>query len=134
MAILGLALPRNKTEAPSDPELQSALRARLANRLERVDQARRPKEFRAIRGVNRQYAREPAYRVATAILSPDEEASCRIVDQSHSGLRVIFNSDFECPDEFALTIPTLRFIGIVRKIWQNGREAGVAIFRWSDGG
>lgn len=108
------------------------MRARLAGRVEQVGQARRPPAFGTIRGVDRQHQRTQAYRVATAMFSPETQTSCRIVNQSHSGLRLAFNSDAECPDEFALTIPTLRFIGIVRKAWQRGREAGVAIVRWSD--
>lgn len=133
MAILGLQLSRNRSDALPDPELEKATRARLARRLEQVDRTRRIRGFGAIRGVNRQHERKQAYRVATAMFSPETQTSCRIVNQSHSGLRLSFNSDAQCPDEFALTIPTLRFIGIVKKVWQSGREAGVTIVRWSDG-
>ena len=132
MAILGLQLKRTKSEAAAEIEADRAMRARLASRLDQVDQTRRLQKFGAIRGVNRQHERKLAYRVATAMFSTETQESCRIVNQSHSGLRLAFNSDAECPDEFALTIPTLRFIGIVKKVWQEGREAGVTIVRWSD--
>ena len=134
MAILGLMNSRKNPEPAPDPALAAAMRARLATRLDQVGQTRRLTAFGAIRGVNRLHEREQAYRVATAMFSPETRTSCRIVNQSHSGLRLSFNSDIDCPDEFALTIPTLRFIGIVRTVWRNGRDAGVAIVRWSDGG
>lgn len=132
MAILGLQISRSKAEIAQAAELERAMRARLASRLERVDHARRPQAFGAIRGVNRQHERKQAYRVAFAMFTPDTQTTCRLVNQSHSGLRLTFDAGVECPDEFALTIPTLRFIGIVKKIWQEGAEAGVAIVRWSD--
>lgn len=132
MAILGLNFSRRKDQDAAQQALEAATRERLAGRLQSVNQKRRLREFGAVRGVNRQFEREPAYRVATIMFAPDETLSCRIVDQSHSGLRLSLNSDVECPEEFALTIPTLRFIGIVKKVWQNGREAGVSIIRWND--
>lgn len=133
MANLGIALLRNKSAETADPAADAALRARLAGRLEQLDQTRRLKEFGAIRGVNRGHERAQVYRVATAMFSPVHQASCRIVNQSHSGLRLCFSSNADCPDEFALTIPTLRFIGVVRTIWRKGNEVGVSIVRWSDG-
>lgn len=132
MAIFNLPLPRRKSEFEPNPEHEAAIRARLADRIETVQKARHPRGFGAIRGADRQYEREQIYRVATAMVAPDKLISCRIVDQSHSGLRLSFNSDVECPEEFALTIPTLRFIGVVRKVWQAGRDAGVSIVRWTD--
>jgi len=131
MAILGAALLQKKSTP--DPALEAAQQARLANRLKQVDETRRSKEFGAIRGVNRGHERAQVYRVATAMFSPVQQTSCRIVNQSHSGLRLCFNADADCPDEFALTIPTLRFIGVVRTIWRKGNEVGVSIVRWSDG-
>lgn len=132
MTFLGLPLSRKKPEDGPDLEAEAAMRMRLAGRLQSVDQKRRLRNFGAIRGVRRQHDREASYRVATAMFAPDELTSCRVVNQSHSGLRLSFHLDIECPDEFALTIPTLRFIGIVRKVWQSGCDAGVSIVRWSD--
>jgi hypothetical protein len=132
MAIFNLRLSGRKSEIEPDPEHEVAARVRVADRIEIVQKARHPRGFGTIRGADRQYEREQTYRVATAMFAPDNLTSCRIVDQSHSGLRLSFNSDVECPDDFALTIPTLRFIGIVRKVWQTGRDAGVSIVRWTD--
>lgn len=132
MTFLGLSLARKKPETGPDPEVEMATRMRLASRLQAVEQKSRLRNFGAIRGVSRRHDREASYRVATAVFSPDELTSCRVVNQSHSGLRLSFHSDLKCPDEFALTIPTLRFIGIVRKVWQSGCDAGVSIVRWSD--
>lgn len=72
------------------------------------------------------------YRVAAAVFAPSRQTSCRLIDQSHSGLRLFFNQKTICPDEFALTVPTLRFVGIVRTVWRSQCEAGVAIVRWDD--
>lgn len=132
MTFLGLPLARRKPEGGPDPETEAAMRARLAGRVKSVDQKRRLRDFGTIRGASRRHDREASYRVATAMFAPDELSSCRVVNQSHSGLRLSFHSDVVCPDEFALTIPTLRFIGIVRKVWQSGCDAGVSIVRWSD--
>lgn len=132
MAIFNLPSTRRKSEIEPNPEHEAAIRARLADRIETVQKARRPRSFGTVRGADRQCEREQTYRVATAMFAPDDLTSCRIVNQSHSGLRLSFNSDVECPDDFALTIPTLRFIGVVRKVWQAGREAGVSIVRWTD--
>lgn len=132
MAVLGLAFSRRKAPVVNNPDIEAETKARLAQRLHSVDRSRRLREFGAIRGANRVHERAYAYRVASAILSPEEVASCRVVNQSHSGMRLSFNSDIQCPDEFGLTIPTLGFVGIVRKVWQNGRDTGVAIVRWND--
>jgi len=34
-----------------------------------------------------------------------------------------------CPAEFGLTVPALKFIGIVRREWRNGSKVGVSIWR-----
>jgi len=133
MAIFGNALMRSKPTTAPEPAADDAAQARLASRLEQLDQMRRLKEFGVIRGVNRKHERAQAYRVATAMFFPGHQTTARIVNQSHSGLRLRFSADLDCPDEFALTIPTLRFIGVVRTVWRKGNEVGVSIVRWSDG-
>jgi hypothetical protein len=132
MPIFGLTLKPKKTEPEIDPVLEAAIKARLAERVRTIDRTRRPIKASFIRESTRECDRARVYRVGSAMFSPDHETSCRIVDQSFSGLRLAFNGVTECPDEFALTIPTLRFIGIVRKVWQNNAEVGVSILRWND--
>jgi hypothetical protein len=107
-------------------------RARLAKRIQSIGGAPGEDARQNLRGHKRAESRTASYRVGSAMFDQVDSLSCRIVDQSYSGLRVVFNSEIECPDEFALTIPTLRFIGIVKTQWRNGREAGVSIVRWSD--
>lgn len=130
--MFGLSTHRSKTD-PIDPAIELARRARLEKRIASVGGASKARSFNALREHNRAHDREAVYRVATAIFAPDNATSCRIVDQSFSGMRLSFAGDVDIPDEFALTIPTLRFIGVVRTVWRNGREAGVSIIRWSEG-
>ncbi len=132
MGIFGLNFKRKAPEPEIDPILEAAIKARLAERVRSVNRSRRPLRATIIRENGRDSDRARVYRVGSAMFSPEHETSCRIVDQSFSGLRLAFNGDAHCPDEFALTIPTLRFIGIVRKIWQNDAEVGVSIVRWND--
>lgn len=110
-----------------EAEFQSALRDRLATRLQQV-------ERKAIATIteNRSSRREREYRVGSAVFESGYETSCRVIDKSYSGLRLEMVDPNACPEEFALTIPTLRFVGIVRKAWQTESQIGVSILRWSD--
>jgi hypothetical protein len=132
MTILGFKFGRRKSEEAIDPAMEAALRVRLDARLKMVDKARRSDGAATMRDDARKNRREPVYRIASAMFEIGDEASCRVIDQSYSGLRLAFHEAADCPDEFALSIPTLRFIGIVRKAWQNDNEVGVSILRWSD--
>ncbi len=132
MPIFGLTLKSKPAATDIDPALEAALKARLAERMRSIDKSRRPIKATFIRESARQCDRARVYRVGSAMFSPEHETSCRIVDQSFSGLRLAFNGVAACPDEFALTIPTLRFIGIVRKVWQIDGEVGVSILRWNE--
>jgi hypothetical protein len=132
MAILGFKFGRRKAEEALDPAAEAALRVRLDARLKSVEKARRSDGAVTMRDDARRSRREPVYRIASAMFEIGDESSCRVVDQSYSGLRLAFHDAADCPDEFALSIPTLRFIGIVRKAWQNENEVGVSILRWSD--
>ena len=132
MTIPGFMSTRKKAAAAVDAALAVSLRRRMAERIAVVDKARRKAEVGTERGDMRDSRREPVYRVGTAVFEPGEEANCRIVDQSFSGLRLEMENADACPDEFALTIPTLRFIGIVRKAWRSDRQVGVSILRWSE--
>lgn len=122
---------RKAAEQAQELENQKT-RARLAARIQSIGGSPHEDARQNLRGHQRAEARAASYRVGSAMFDQVDSLSCRIVDQSYSGLRVVFNSEIECPDEFALTIPTLRFVGIVRTHWRNGREAGVSIVRWSD--
>lgn len=132
MGIFGLPLKRKKPEPDIDPVLESVIKSRLAARVRSVNGVRRPLRATLICDNGRECDRARVYRVGSAMFSPEHETSCRVVDQSFSGLRLAFNGDVRCPDEFALTIPTLRFIGIVRTVWQSGAEVGVSIIRWNE--
>lgn len=132
MALLGSVLQRKKPAVEIDPALEAAIKARVAERVRSVDQRRRPVKAVFVTENARASERELVYRVGTVNFSPEHQESCRVVDVSFSGLRFALNSDAICPDEFALTIPTLRFVGIVRKVWQCGRNVGVTIVRWTD--
>lgn len=126
MAILKLNRKRKNAEQAIEAERRTALRQRLNERLQSLDKKRRAVDD------NRDSRRESVYRVGSAVFEPGRERTCRVVDQSYSGLRLELADAETCPDEFALTIPTLRFIGIVRKEWQNETHVGVSILRWSD--
>lgn len=132
MAIFKAALTRKKADAEIDPAIILELQRKTDARVRKMSDKPSTVDFAAVRGATRMHKRDTAYRVASAHFLDGFETSCRIADQSYSGFRLVMNSDVECPDEFALNIPTLRFIGIVRKSWQNGRETGVSILRWND--
>jgi len=132
MAILGFKFGRKRAEEALDPAVEAALRMRLGERLKAVEKARRADGAAIMRDDARKCRREPAYRIASAMFEIGDEASCRVIDQSYSGLRLAFHDGADFPDEFALSIPTLRFIGIVRKAWQDENVVGVSILRWSD--
>lgn len=127
MAMFTRGGKRKKDELVIEKELQSALRERLEERLRGVEMTRR-----AASADKRQGRREMEYRVGSAMFEPGQTTSCRIIDKSHAGLRLEMAGAGECPEEFALTIPTLRFIGIVRKAWQSDTHVGVTIVRWQD--
>lgn len=132
MAILAPLKRRNTADFQVEQVLAAAAREKLSSRIQSITSRGRPSAFGAIDENGRRVGRERVYRVASAIFDVNSQTTCRIVDQSYSGLRLSFGSKINCPDEFALTIPTLRFIGIVRKVWQSETETGVSIVRWND--
>lgn len=115
-----------------DAAVEEALRKRLDDRIRSLQSGRRRGEARTLAEDCRADRRERIYRVGSAMFRPDHETSCRILDQSYAGMRLELHGDIESPEEFALSIPTLRFIGVVRRVWQNGAEIGVSILRWND--
>lgn len=130
--MFGISMQRSKP-APVDPAVEIAHRARLEQRINSVGGPSKARSYNLLREHHRAHDREAVYRVATAIFSPESAVSCRVVNKSFSGMRLSFPADFDIPEEFGLTIPTLRFIGVVRTVWRNEREAGVSIIRWSEG-
>ena len=132
MALFGLVNRRNRAAEAVEADIEKALKQRLADRLHAMQNGRRRSETRTLVADGRSNRRERVYRVGSAMFGPNQETSCRVVDQCYAGMRLEFHGDQACPDEFALTIPTLRFVGVVRKAWQNGAEIGVSIVRWSD--
>lgn len=130
--MLGIKFSRKTVDPVIEAELAEAARIRLEARVKSLGSSQHAATCRTLRGHERAEHRECVYRVGSAMFDQVTSVSCRIADKSFSGLKVVFNSDVDCPDEFALTIPTLRFVGIVKKAWQNGREAGVSVVRWND--
>lgn len=128
MAFLNFGAKRSKEEQALAAEMRAALHDRLKERLDGVERTRKQQTV----GDRRENRRESVYRVGSAAFEPGREMTCRIVDQSFSGMRLELKAAADCPEEFALTIPTLRFIGIVRKAWQSEAQVGVSILRWSD--
>lgn len=80
----------------------------------------------------RRWPRNSGFNAATACFGAEWNASCRVQDRGFGGMRVEFSDDRNWPDEFALMIPTLRFFGIVRSVWKNGRTRGVEVVRWRE--
>ncbi|MFN0023068.1 MAG: hypothetical protein ACKVS5_04140 [Parvularculaceae bacterium] len=109
-------------------------KARLGERLGKMKAKARPALGPAIDAEQREWPRARGYNVATALVGVDRTVSCRIVDCGYGGMRIEFHDDAPQPEEFALTVPTLRFVGIVRRAWQSKRQCGVAILRWSETG
>ena len=132
MMVLAALKRRRSADIQVEQALAAAAREKLGGRIQSIAAKGRPSGYGAIGGNGRRIDRERVYRVASAIFDLNSHTTCRVIDQSYSGLRLSFDSNFDCPDEFALTIPTLRFIGIVRKVWQSEKEAGVSIVRWNE--
>lgn len=130
--MFGLKLSRRKPEPDIDPMLTARLGDRLNGRLSAIERTRRATGEPRAKDNQRAHPRQSALRVAAATFEPGRDVTCKIVDQSFGGLRIEFIEEGDAPEEFALTIPTLRFIGLVRKVWQSEGVVGVAIVQWSD--
>lgn len=134
--MLALLKSRRNPANEIDPVVEAMARERLNQRLQSYSASgkasSRSAVYGALRGHDRGADRAVIYRVATALFSPETAVNCRVVNQSYSGLRLEFDAEVDCPDEFGVTIPTLRFVGVVRKVWSNGRSVGVSIIRWTE--
>jgi len=130
--MFGLPAGNRKAEASAEAATQAAERDRIEQRLSAIRAACRRARSCGEIGNGRGGRREGVYKVASATFVPDQDTSCRVVDQSGAGFRLAFHEIEPIPEEFALTVPTIQFIGIVRKVWQNGAEVGVSIVRLPD--
>lgn len=123
---------RKAKEAEAAALQARADKARLGERLGNMKAKAKPALAPAIDAEQREWPRERGYNVATALFDTGQAVSCRIADCGYGGMRVEFHDDAPHPEEFALTVPTLRFVGIVRRAWQSGRKCGVAVLRWRE--
>ncbi len=123
---------RKEREAVEDAARVRQVRQKVDARINDLKARPKTAAARTIGAEQRQWARKPAYNVASAIYDTGAEVSCRVVDLSFGGMRVEFFDDAPRPDEFALTVPTLRFVGIVQSAWSNGAQSGVEVLRWRE--
>lgn len=126
------AKARKAREAAEQAALAQACRQRAGQRILGLKARQGVGAARAIGPEQRRWPRTRVYKVASALLDTGEEVTCRVVDVSFGGMRVEFLDDSARPTEFGLTVPTLRFIGIVETAWTNGAQAGVEVLRWRE--
>lgn len=126
------ARARQRQQAADDADLARLVRLRAGERIKDLNAKKGAGAARAIGAEQRRWPRTPAYKVATAVLDTGTEVTCKIIDVSFGGMRVEFLDHSARPSEFGLTVPTLRFIGIVQNAWTNGAETGVEVLRWRE--
>lgn len=107
-------------------------RKRLKGRVEALLRNNRKAEAPAIGGDQRRWERAAGHNAGTARLPFGVEAPCRIQDCAFGGMRLEFADMRSWPDEFVLSVPTLRFLGVVRSVWRDGCERGVEVVRWCE--
>jgi len=123
---------RKEREAAEEAARARQLRHRADRRIHDLKAKSGKAGVRTMGAELRLWPRNPAYNVASAIFDPNTEVSCRVVDLSFGGMRIEFFDDRPRPDEFALTVPTLRFVGIVQHAWSSGVQTGVEVLRWRE--
>jgi hypothetical protein len=126
------AKARKEREAAEDAVRARLMRQRLDQRIGDLKAKTASTAARSINEELRRWPRTASYKVATAILDTGVEVTCRIVDVSFGGMRVEFLDETARPGEFGLTVPTLRFVGIVQNAWSKGAQTGVEIMRWRE--
>ncbi len=126
------AKARKEREAEDEAALARLVRMRADERISDLKSKKDASRARTIGPEQRRWARTPVYKVATAIVDTGAELTCRIVDVSFGGMRVEFLDESERPAEFGLTVPTLRFVGIVQSAWSKGAQNGVEVVRWRE--
>lgn len=126
------AKARKERQAAEDAVRARLMKQRLDQRIGDLKAKKTSTAARSIKEENRRWPRTPAYKVATAVLDTGVEVTCRIIDVSFGGMRVEFLDETARPGEFGLTVPTLRFIGIVQNAWTKGAQTGVEVVRWRE--
>ena len=128
---MGILNCQRRNAEPAFEVDQDALQARLAGRLQSLKDGK-ASCFASKTSNKREAPRENSLRVGAAYFSPESETTCRVIDTSFGGLKLEFLNGEVAPEEFALTVPTLRFIGIVKSEWQKDGVVGVSIVRWRE--
>ncbi|MDZ7627465.1 MAG: hypothetical protein U5J99_03525 [Parvularculaceae bacterium] len=123
---------RKEREAVEEAARVQSMRARAGARIEALKTRSATAPSRLMDQEQRRWPRTPALNVASAMFDTGGEATVRVLDCSFGGMRVEFLDDRERPNEFALTVPSLRFVGIVKKAWSAGSQAGVEVVRWQE--
>lgn len=123
---------RKEREAAEEAARRRLLMRRLDERIDGLHAQRAANAGRMRRDDRRRWPRTPDFKVAAAILDTGAEVTCKVVDVSFGGMRVEFLDDSARPAEFGLTVPTLRFIGVVQNAWSKGAETGVEVLRWRE--
>ena len=126
------AKARKEREAAEDAVRAGLMKQRLDQRIDSLKAKKGAGDERSMNEECRRWPRTPAYKVATAVLDTGVEVTCRVVDVSFGGMRVEFLDESARPGEFGLTVPTLRFVGIVQNAWTNGAQTGVEVVRWRE--
>ncbi|HBS35227.1 MAG TPA: hypothetical protein DEA50_09160 [Parvularcula sp.] len=126
------ARARKERQAAEDAVRARLMKQRLDQRIGDLKAKHASAPVRSMNGENRRWPRTPAYKVATAVLDTGAEVTCRIVDVSFGGMRIEFLDESVRPGEFGLTVPTLRFVGIVQNAWTRGAQTGVEVVRWRE--
>lgn len=128
------AKARKAQEQAAEAALASLIRQRADERISALREKKAAAAARTIGAEQRRWPRTPAFNVASALLDTGTEITCRIVDVSFGGMRVEFLDERAPPGEFGLTVPTLRFVGIVHSAWTKGAQTGVEVLRWRETG
>lgn len=123
---------RKEREAADEAARVQSMRARAGARIEALKTKSAPAPTRLMGEEQRRWPRSPAVHVASALFDTGGEATVRVLDCGFGGMRVEFLDDRVRPNEFALTVPSLRFVGIVKKAWSAGAQAGVEVVRWRE--
>jgi hypothetical protein len=123
---------RKAAQAAEEARRAAEDRKRLAARMEALLRNNRKAEAPAIGGDKRRWERAVGYNAGTARFNAGLETTCRVQDCAFGGMRLEFADARSWPDEFILSVPTLRFFGVVRSVWQDGCERGVEVVRWCE--
>lgn len=99
---------------------------RLGERLTKI--ARAP-VAKTVDVENRQSDRLTTYLIGV-VTADGATKSCLIINRGEYGLRLQLHEAASLPDQFALSIPSLRIDGVVRKRWAVALEVGVEFLVW----